>query len=134
MVVDDYAHHPTEVAATLHAARTLAPRRLVAVFQPHLYSRTRLLARRFGAALALADAVAVLDVYPARERAEEHAGVSGLLIAEAAADAAQGRTVMWLPGMDDAERPLREMLREGDVCVVMGAGDVDELARRLVAR
>ena len=94
---DDYAHHPTEVAATLRAARTLGHQRLVAVFQPHLYSRTALLAREFGAALALADVVAVLDVYPARERAEDHPGVSGLLIAEAAADAAEGRPVYWLP-------------------------------------
>ena len=65
---DDYAHHPTEVAATLKAARTLEHWRLVAVFQPHLYSRTALLAREFGVALALADVVVVLDVYPARER------------------------------------------------------------------
>jgi UDP-N-acetylmuramate--alanine ligase len=70
-VVDDYAHHPTEVAATIAAARTLRPRRVVALFQPHLYSRTQLLAREFGAALAGADVVAVLDVYPARERAED---------------------------------------------------------------
>ena len=69
----------------------------MAVFQPHLYSRTALLAREFGGALALADVVVVLDVYPARERAEDHPGVSGLLIAEAAADAAGGRPVYWLP-------------------------------------
>jgi UDP-N-acetylmuramate--alanine ligase len=131
-VYDDYAHHPTEVAATLSAARTLQPRRLVAVFQPHLYSRTALLARPFGAALALADVVVVLDVYPARERAAEHPGVSGLLIAQAAADAAEGRPVLWLPTFADAEPVLRGLLSEGDVCVVMGAGDVDELAHRLV--
>ncbi|HEX3452947.1 MAG TPA: UDP-N-acetylmuramate--L-alanine ligase, partial [Solirubrobacteraceae bacterium] len=90
-VYDDYAHHPTEVAATLAAARTLAPARLIAVFQPHLYSRTRLLAREFGRALALADVAVVLDVYAARELAAEHPGVSGLAIAEAAVDAAAGR-------------------------------------------
>ena len=131
-VYDDYAHHPTEVAATLAGARTLAHRRLVAVFQPHLYSRTQLLSREFGAALAGADAAVVLDVYPARERAVDFPGVSGLLIAEAAADAAAGRPVSWLPRFDDAERVLRETLAAGDVCVVMGAGDVDALARRLV--
>jgi UDP-N-acetylmuramate--alanine ligase len=132
-VYDDYAHHPTEVAATLRAARTLeGHRRLVAVFQPHLYSRTALLAREFGAALALADAVAVLDVYPARERGEDHPGVSGLLIAEAAADAAGGKPVYWLPSFADAEPVLRDVLGDGDVCLVMGAGDVDELGRRLV--
>ena len=67
-IYDDYAHHPTEVAATLEAMRELRPRRLIAVFQPHLYSRTKALARRFGAALAAADEVGVLDVYPAREQ------------------------------------------------------------------
>jgi UDP-N-acetylmuramate--alanine ligase len=132
LVIDDYAHHPTEVAATLRAARTLSGRRLVAVFQPHLFSRTRLLAREFGSALSLADVVAVLEVYPARERAEEHPGVSGLAIAEAAADAAEGRPVLWLPRIDDAATALRGLLREGDACVVMGAGDVDLLARALV--
>jgi UDP-N-acetylmuramate--alanine ligase len=134
LLYDDYAHHPTEVAATLAAARTLVPRRLVAVFQPHLYSRTASLAREFGRALAAADAVVVLDVYPARERAEDHPGVSGLLIAEAAADAACGRPVYWLPGFAQAEPVLERLLDAGDVCVLMGAGDVDELARRLVAR
>ncbi|HEY1449603.1 MAG TPA: cyanophycin synthetase, partial [Solirubrobacteraceae bacterium] len=130
-VYEDYAHHPTEIEATLRGARTLPHRRLLAVFQPHLYSRTSLLAREFGAALALADVVVVLDVYPARERAEDHQGVSGLLVAEAAADAAAGRPVYWLASFTDAERVLRELLGQDDVCVVMGAGDVDELARRL---
>jgi UDP-N-acetylmuramate--alanine ligase len=130
-VVDDYAHHPTEVRATLEAARTLEPGRLVASFQPHLYSRTRALAREFGKALALADVVVVLDVYPARERAEDFPGVTGLLVAQAAADAAPGRPVWWLPGMDDAERFLRAELGEGDLLVTLGAGDVDRLARAL---
>ncbi len=128
---EDYAHHPTEVAATLRGARTLAHERLVAVFQPHLYSRTQLLAREFGAALALADVVAVLDVYPARERALDFPGVSGLLLAETAADAAAGRPVYWLPSFADAERVLGGLLQTGDVCVVMGAGDVDRLGRAL---
>jgi UDP-N-acetylmuramate--alanine ligase len=131
-VYDDYAHHPTEVAATIQAARTLAPRRVVAVFQPHLFSRTRGLAAEFGAALALADVVAVLDVYPARERAEDYPGVSGLLIAQAAADAARGLPVHWLPDFATAEPVLRDLLLEGDLCLVMGAGDVDALGRRLV--
>jgi UDP-N-acetylmuramate--alanine ligase len=132
LVFDDYAHHPTEVAATLAAARTLAPKRLLAVFQPHLYSRTRLLAADFGHALARADVVAVLDVYGARERAEDHPGVSGLLIAEAAADAAHGRPVYWLPSFDDAAAVLDGLLQDGDLCIVMGAGDVDAIGRRLV--
>jgi UDP-N-acetylmuramate--alanine ligase len=131
-VYEDYAHHPTELAATLRAARTLEHRRLVAVFQPHLFSRTALLAEEFARALALADVIAVLDVYPARERAADHPGVSGLLIAQAAADAARGGTVYWLPTFADAEPALQALLGEGDLCLVMGAGDVDELARRLV--
>jgi UDP-N-acetylmuramate--alanine ligase len=131
-VVDDYAHHPTEVEATLNAARTLAPKRLVAVFQPHLFSRTATLAREFGAALAHADVIVLLDVYPARERAEDYPGVSGLTLARSAAEQADGRPVLWLPDFDAAERVLRDMLAAGDLCVVMGAGDVDSLARRLV--
>jgi UDP-N-acetylmuramate--alanine ligase len=135
LVVDDYAHHPTEIAATLRAARgelSSDGGRLLAVFQPHLYSRTERLARDFGAALAGADVVAVLDVYPSRERAEDHPGVSGLMVAEAAAEVVAGREVMWLPSFTDAEPVLRQTLGAGDICVVMGAGNVDTLARRLV--
>ncbi|MCA1689922.1 MAG: UDP-N-acetylmuramate--L-alanine ligase [Actinobacteria bacterium] len=131
-VYDDYAHHPTEVAATLAGARTLDPDRLVAVFQPHLYSRTEQLARAFGTALAGADVVVVLDVYPARERAEDFPGVSGRMIAEATADAAGGRPVYWLPRAREAARVLAGLLGPGDVCVVLGAGDVDSLGRALV--
>ncbi|MEY2535607.1 MAG: UDP-N-acetylmuramate--alanine ligase [bacterium] len=133
LVVDDYAHHPTEVAATIDAARTLAPRRVVAIFQPHLFSRTQRLAAEFGAALARADVPAVLDVYPARERAEDFPGISGLTIAEAAADAGAGRPVLWLPDFAAAERAIAPRLRDGDLCLVLGAGDVDALGRRLVA-
>jgi UDP-N-acetylmuramate--alanine ligase len=133
VLYDDYAHHPTEIEATLNAARTLAHERLVAVFQPHLYSRTAQLARELGRALTLADVVAVIDVYPARERAQDHPGVSGLLVAEAAADAAHGRPVYWLPTFADAERALRGVLRAGDLCMIMGAGDIDALGRSLVA-
>ena len=132
-VVDDYAHHPTEVAATLAAARTLRPRRVVAVFQPHLYSRTQQLAREFGAALAAADVVCVVEIYPAREAAADYPGVTGLLVAETAADAAAGRPVLWLPAFADAQPALEAMLREGDLCLVLGAGNVVELGRSLVA-
>jgi UDP-N-acetylmuramate--alanine ligase len=124
------------VRVTLEAARTLiggGKGRLVACFQPHLYSRTRLLAREFGRALALADLVVVLDVYPARERAEDFPGVTGLLVAQAAADAAGGRPVWWLPQIEDAERMLEAELGEGDILLTMGAGDVDRLARGLAA-
>jgi UDP-N-acetylmuramate--alanine ligase len=134
LVYDDYAHHPSEIAATLEAARTLERERLIAVFQPHLYSRTALLAVEFGRALAIGDVAVVLDVYPARERASDHPGVSGLVIAEATADQAAGKPVYWLPRIEDAEPVLRAMLGAGDVCIVMGAGDVDRLAHGLVAR
>jgi UDP-N-acetylmuramate--alanine ligase len=132
-VYDDYAHHPTEIAATIAAARTLAPSNLIAVFQPHLYSRTRALAREFGTALAGADAVVVLDVYPAREDAADFPGVGGLLVAEATADAAAGRPTYWLPRRDRAVRTVREIARAGDLVLVMGAGDVDAVGRELAA-
>jgi UDP-N-acetylmuramate--alanine ligase len=133
-VYDDYAHHPTEVRATLEAARTLGAERVVACFQPHLYSRTQHLAREFGAALALADVVVVVDIYPARERAEDFPGVSGWNVAAAAASAARGRPVYWTPALGDAERLLRAELRAGDVLLTLGAGDVDSLARALTAQ
>ena len=132
-IYDDYAHHPTEVAATLEAMRELRPRRLIAVFQPHLYSRTKALARRFGAALAAADEVGVLDVYPAREQpVGELAGVSGLAVARAAADHAAGRPVLWLRDVATAQRVLGPRLGEGDLLVTIGAGDVFQLADALV--
>ena len=130
-VFDDYAHHPTEVRATLEAARTLGAHRLVACFQPHLFSRTRELSRQFGAALAVADVVSVVDVYPARERAEDFPGVSGLMVAQAAADAAPGRRVLWTPTLDEAARRLDAELGEGDVLMTLGAGNVDDLAKEL---
>jgi UDP-N-acetylmuramate--alanine ligase len=132
LVVDDYAHHPTEVRATIEAARTLAPRRVVACFQPHLFSRTRREARGFGEALALADLAVVLDVYPARERPEDYPGVTGLSIAEATADAGGGKRVAWLPSHAAAKSFLQAELREGDLLLTMGAGDVDAVGRALV--
>ena len=140
-IYDDYAHHPTEVRAALAALRELEPSRLVAVFQPHLYSRTKALAVEFGAALAAADEIVVLDVYPAREEpVGELAGVSGLQVAQAAAERAGGRPVWWLPGADLAQRALVDRLdrnpdlyAEGTVLVTIGAGDVFRLGESLVA-
>ena len=134
LVLDDYAHHPTEVAASLAAVRELPHRRLIAVFQPHLLSRTKALATRFGRALAAADEIGVLDVYAAREEPSgELAGVSGLQVAEAAAEAAPGRRVLWLGDLDRAYDVLAAELQPGDVLVTLGAGDVFRLADRLVA-
>jgi UDP-N-acetylmuramate--alanine ligase len=139
-VYDDYAHHPTEVRAALAALRELDPSLLVAVFQPHLYSRTKALAEEFGAALALADEVAVLDVYPAREEpVGELAGVSGLRVAEAAAERMGGRPVWWLPERESARRAMADRLDraralpDGAVLVTIGAGDVFGLGEELLA-
>ncbi len=136
-IYDDYAHHPTEVRAALSALRGLEPTRLVAVFQPHLYSRTKAFGEQFGAALALADEVAVLDVYPAREQpVGELAGVSGLRVAQAAAERMGGRPVWWLPGADAARRALAGLLDGdevgGSVLVTIGAGDVFALGESLL--
>ncbi len=130
-VVDDYAHHPTEVAATIAAAREQAPRRVVAVFQPHLFSRTEAEATGFGRALAAADLPVVTGIYPARERQEDFPGVTGLRVAEAAADA--GAPVVWMPTLEDAERFLTPRLRAGDLVLTLGAGNVDGLGHRLLA-
>jgi UDP-N-acetylmuramate--alanine ligase len=130
---DDYAHHPTEVAAAISAARTLGPDRLIAVLQPHLYSRTLALHEDFGRALADADKVAVLEIYPSRESKADYPGVSGLLIAAAAADAAAGKDVSWLPAFEDVRLALGATLRAGDLCLMMGAGNIDSLGRSLVA-
>jgi UDP-N-acetylmuramate--alanine ligase len=133
LVVDDYAHHPTEVAATLAAARTLNPGRVIAAFQPHLYSRTQREARQFGQALAAADLAVVLDVYPARERAQDYPGVSGLLVAEATADAAGGKRVAWMRDLATARGFLAAELRAGDLLLTLGAGDVNRLGHELLA-
>jgi UDP-N-acetylmuramate--alanine ligase len=138
-VYDDYAHHPTEVRAALSALRELRPSRLVAVFQPHLYSRTKALGEELGAALALADEAVVLDVYPAREQpVGELAGVSGLRVAQAAADRMGGRPVLWVPRGEQAGRALAAQLDRGEglyrdaILVTLGAGDVYKLGEALV--
>jgi UDP-N-acetylmuramate--alanine ligase len=133
-IYDDYAHHPTEVRAALDALREMEPSRLIAVFQPHLYSRTKAFAEQFGAALALADEVVVLDVYPAREEpVGDLAGVSGLDVARAAADRMGGRRVLWAPGLEQARAALDSRLAPGVVLVTIGAGDVFKIGEALVA-
>ncbi|HEX4732083.1 MAG TPA: UDP-N-acetylmuramate--L-alanine ligase [Solirubrobacterales bacterium] len=136
-IYDDYAHHPTEVRAALSALRELEPARLVAVFQPHLFSRTKVFATQFGAALALADEIAVLDVYPAREEpVGPLAGVSGLDVARAAADSAGGKPVAWLPTAARAEAFLShrlDALPGGSFLVTIGAGDIFKLGESLLS-
>lgn len=132
-IYNDYAHHPTELAAALSALRELGPRRLIAVFQPHLYSRTKALSEQFGAVLTAADEIAVLEVYPAREEpVGDLAGVTARSVAEAAAERAGGRPVWWLRDAERARRALAPRLGEGDLLVTLGAGDIYRLAERLV--
>jgi UDP-N-acetylmuramate--alanine ligase len=130
VVIDDYGHHPTEVAAAIQAARERYPDRTLRVlFQPHLYSRTRHLADEFGAALAAADDVTVTDVYPAREA--PIAGVSGKLIVDALSD--RGHVPGWTPTVEQGVERLRRRARPGDVLLVLGAGDVDRAVGMLSA-
>ena len=127
-VYDDYGHHPVEIAATLEALRDGG--RLHVLFQPHLFSRTRHLARELAAALAGADTVAVTDVYPARE--EPVAGVSGKLVVDALTELRPGMTVAWMPAVEDGARFLGEQVRRGDRVLTIGAGDVDRAAALLL--
>jgi UDP-N-acetylmuramate--alanine ligase len=129
VVVDDYAHHPTEVNATLQAAHASFPeRRIVAVFQPHLFSRTRDFAGDFGRELARADLAVVADVYPARE--EPIPGVTGELVADGVR--AAGGEVVYLPERSEVTARVADLLREGDLCLTLGAGDLDEAAREIL--
>lgn len=133
-VYDDYAHHPTEVEASLTALRGLGPDRLIAVFQPHLYSRTKAFSQPFGTALALADDVVVLDVYPAREQpVGPFEGVSGLDVLRATADRRSATRTWWAPDLESAERAVEGLLCPGRIVVTVGAGDVTRLSDRLVA-
>ncbi|WP_197379754.1 UDP-N-acetylmuramate--L-alanine ligase [Mycolicibacterium mengxianglii] len=128
-VFDDYAHHPTEVAAVLAALQTVTADggggRVIAVFQPHLYSRTKTFAAKFGAALDGADRVFVLDVYPARE--QPMTGISGATVAEHVSV-----PVTYLPDLSEVARTVAEVARPGDVIVTMGAGDVTMLGPEIL--
>jgi UDP-N-acetylmuramate--alanine ligase len=128
MVVDDYAHHPTELRATLSAARQAFPgRRLVAAFQPHLYSRTALHAEAMGEALAAADLVIVADVYGAREAPVP--GVTGALVADAARRL--GTTTVFEPVRSALGMRVAALVRPGDVLLTLGAGDITGLGPEL---
>jgi UDP-N-acetylmuramate--alanine ligase len=126
-VVDDYAHNPAKLEATLAALREEAPAgRLLVLFQPHLYSRTRHLARELAAALSEAEAVAVTEIYPARE--EPLPGVTGKLVVDAIAERRPGMPVAWTPEPVDGARFLARRARPGDVVLIAGAGDIDRAA------
>jgi UDP-N-acetylmuramate--alanine ligase len=129
-VVDDYAHHPTEIRATLDAARAAFPgRRIIVAFQPHLYSRTRDFAADFGRALSRGDVVFLTEIYPARE--QPLPGVTAELIAKAAADA--GRPVAWRGNRVDLAGALAAAVRPGDVVLTLGAGDITRTGPELLA-
>ena len=123
LVYDDYAHHPAEVEAVLRAARELGPGRVLALFQPHLYSRTLHLAQEFGDALANADIAAVADIYAAREQPVD--GVTGKLVVDATVEARPGMRVGWMPDVEAGARWLAQLARPGDIVLTIGAGDVD---------
>jgi UDP-N-acetylmuramate--alanine ligase len=129
-IVDDYAHHPTEIEATLQAARTAFPhRRIIAAFQPHLYSRTRDFHSDFARALGHADVVFLCDIYPAREQPIE--GVTSSLIASPMRDS--GKAPAWEGPRTDAARALADFVGEGDVVITVGAGDITRTGPELRA-
>ena len=126
-VYDDYAHHPAEIEATLAAVRELHPdARIVALFQPHLYSRTRYLAEELGEALGRADGVCVTDIYAAREN--PMTGVTGKLVVDVLARRRPGLWIGWAPDVAGAGRMVARVARAGDVAVTIGAGNVDDAA------
>jgi UDP-N-acetylmuramate--alanine ligase len=127
-VYDSYAHHPAEIAADIAAVRN--GDRVLALFQPHLYSRTRYLAHEFAAALATADAVCVTEIYAARE--EPLPGVSARLIVDELAALRPGMRIGWAPGLEDAARVVAGWVRPGDVVLTLGAGDVDRALELLL--
>jgi UDP-N-acetylmuramate--alanine ligase len=129
-VIDDYAHHPTEIRATLDAARAAFPgHRLVVAFQPHLFTRTRDFAEEFGAALSAADLVFLADIYPARERPLP--GVTSDVIAQAIAD--RERIVVWRGDRSSLAGALGQAVRAGDVVLTVGAGDITRTGPELLA-
>jgi UDP-N-acetylmuramate--alanine ligase len=131
-VVDDYAHHPTEVTATLAAARQAFPgRRVVAVFQPHLYSRTALHGAALGEALAAADVVVVAPIYAAREQPEAGGGVTHDLVVRSAIRA--GAATVAVRERADLTGHVARAVRSGDVVFTLGAGDVTRVGPELLA-
>lgn len=130
IVIDDYAHHPTELAAALQAARDMYEgRRLVAVFQPHLYSRTRDFARGFGEALAIADKVWLTDIFPAREAPIP--GVDGHTLLTSVTEAGTSHA-SYVPAVDDLAAAVAADLKEGDVVITLGAGSIERTGAELL--
>ena len=134
-IYEDYCNHPVSIRAALAALRTLEPDRVVAVFEPILYTRTREMAEALGEALAAADAVAVLELYAGSEAGQRHPNVSARLVADAARKHSHGRPVAWTPTAEEATSHLERTLGPGDACVFIGVGRVPQLvARQLLER
>lgn len=131
LVIDDYAHHPTETTATLSGIRSGWDRRLIAVFQPHLYSRTRDFFEEFGRSFLLSDVFICTDVYPARE--EPIAGVSGELIVKAAKKFGH-KNALYVPDKKDIPAVLNDLKKDGDIIITMGAGDIWKYGEEFVKR
>ncbi len=132
LIVDDYAHHPTEIAATLATARRAWPGRITAVFQPHLYSRTQLLVEGFAHAFGDADEVIIAEIYPARE--DPIPGVTGEWLCQAVREAEPGKPVRFLATKEEIVEDLAPRVRPGDMVLVIGAGDVREVGERVRLR
>ncbi len=129
-IVDDYAHHPTEIMATLKAARQTSPKRLICAFQPHRYSRTQLLQKEFGGAFVDADLLILTDVYSAGEAPIQ--GVSGETIVDAVAETT-GQTVKYIKSRADVAPYLESIVQDGDLVLTMGAGDIYRTGEELLA-
>jgi len=130
LVYDDYAHHPTEIMATLKGIRNGSIRRIVVVFQPHLYSRTQRFYEEFARALSLSDLLVVTDVYPARETAIP--GINGKLIVDSAIK--QGnRNVIYIENKEDVPNKLLEITKSGDIVITMGAGDIYKVSEKFLS-
>jgi UDP-N-acetylmuramate--alanine ligase len=128
--VDDYAHNPGKVGAVLAGARAGGWDRVVAVFQPHRFTRTAALWREFGPAFAQADVVVLTDIYPAGEPPQP--GVDGRLVLDAVRRANPGLPVEYAPSRAELASVVRRLLRPGDLCLTMGAGDITSLADELL--
>ncbi|MEI7559013.1 MAG: UDP-N-acetylmuramate--L-alanine ligase [Actinomycetes bacterium] len=132
-VFDDYAHHPTEVAATIAAARSFGAERVLVAFQPHLFSRTEALSADFGTALAAADAALVADIYPAREAGKDFPGVTSGLIVSAGNSGLSEPILSSSGDLQATAAAIDELSREGDLILLMGAGDITSLGAGLVS-
>jgi UDP-N-acetylmuramate--alanine ligase len=131
MVVDDYAHHPSEIKATLEAARNGWNKRIVAVFQPHTFTRTQRFYEDFGQSFDEADVLIVTDIYPAREKPIE--GITGKLISDSAVSFGH-KNVHYVDDMTKLDVEVNKLLKKGDLLITLGAGDIWKLADRLIGK